>query len=177
MAVYENFRLKGTSFFFSLVLAVVVMGAACLGVFFFVVNRPEQMMVPNVTGKELTVALLEMQVKELYPRLQLRYTNSAGDKGLVLEQDPGPGSIVKAGRRVTLTVSRGVAMDTLEDFAGLTVSEAAAHVATAFSGLDRSLVTFAEASSTPGDAPEGTTWPRSRRGGRCCPRRWWCGWW
>ena len=92
-------------------------------VFLINVRGAEQTMVPDVQGKELTTALIELQVKELYPRLNLRYTQSSADKGLVLEQTPPPGTIVKAGRRIQLVVSQGVLVNTLESFLGRNVDE------------------------------------------------------
>jgi beta-lactam-binding protein with PASTA domain len=141
------------------------MGVACVAAFFLVVNRPEQMMVPDVVGKELTTALLDMQVKELYPRIALRYTDAAGDKGLVLEQDPMPGSIVKAGRRITLVVSQGAVMDTLENYVGKTLTAAEASLATAFAGGARALVKFGEITFTASNAPADTILAQSPEGG------------
>ena len=92
-------------------------------VFFINVRGAEQTMVPNVQGRELTAALLELQVKELYPKINLRFTQSSADKGLVLEQSPPPGTIVKAGRRIQLVVSQGVMINTVENFLGRNVDE------------------------------------------------------
>lgn len=50
-----------------------------------------------------------MQVKELYPKIQLRYSDVPGDKGMILEQNPVAGTIVKASRRIDLVVSRETA--------------------------------------------------------------------
>jgi len=80
-------------------------------------------MVPDVVGKELTAALMELQVKELYPRLQLRFTQSTRDKGLILEQEPKPGTIVKAGRRIRLVVSQGVILNRVENFISRNIDE------------------------------------------------------
>ena len=102
---------------------LVFVGIIAVSVFFIAVNGEEQIMVPNVIGKELTEALLELQVKELYPRLQLRYSQTSADKGLILEQDPKPGSIVKAGRRIRLVVSRGVILDRVETFIGRNIND------------------------------------------------------
>ena len=95
---------------------LIFVGIVAVSVFFIAVRGAEQTMVPDVTGKELTEALLELQVKELYPRLQLRYTQTSRDKGYVLEQEPPPGQIVKAGRRIRLVVSQGVIINRVEDF-------------------------------------------------------------
>jgi beta-lactam-binding protein with PASTA domain len=80
-------------------------------------------MVPDVRGKELTQALLELQVKELYPRLHLRYSQTSTDRGLILEQEPKPGTIVKAGRRIRLVVSQGVVINKVENFIGRYVDD------------------------------------------------------
>jgi beta-lactam-binding protein with PASTA domain len=80
-------------------------------------------MIPDVVGYELSAALLELQEKELYPRLQLRYSQTSEDRGLVLEQDPKPGTIVKAGRRIRLVVSQGVILNKVENFIGRSIND------------------------------------------------------
>jgi len=102
---------------------VVFVGIIAVSVFFIAVRGEEQTMVPDVTGKELTEALLELQVKELYPRLQLRYSQTSRDKGLILEQEPKPGTIVKAGRRIRLVVSQGVIVNRVENFVSRNIDE------------------------------------------------------
>ncbi|MCL2602796.1 MAG: PASTA domain-containing protein [Treponema sp.] len=95
---------------------IALVGLIAAAVFFINVRGAEQTMVPNVQGKELTAALLELQVKELYPRIQLRYTQTSADRGLILEQSPPPGALVRAGRRVQLVVSQGAQLGTIENF-------------------------------------------------------------
>jgi len=102
---------------------VVFVGLIAVSVFFIAVNGEEKTMVPDVTGKELTEALLELQVKELYPRIQLRYSQSSRDKGLILEQDHKPGQFVKAGRRIRLVVSQGVVVNRVENFVSRNIDE------------------------------------------------------
>ena len=102
---------------------VIFVGIIAVSVFFVAVRGAEQTMVPDVTGKELTEALMELQVKELYPRLQLRYSQTSRDKGLILEQEPLPGTIVKAGRRIRLVVSQGVIINRIENFVSRNVDE------------------------------------------------------
>ena len=102
---------------------LVFVGIIAVSVFFIAVNGAEQTMVPDVVGKELTEALLELQVKELYPRLQLRYSQTSSDKGLILEQNPKPGTIVKAGRRISLVVSQGVILNRVETFIGKNIND------------------------------------------------------
>jgi len=97
-----------------LLLAVIV----SVAVFFVVLRGEEQVMVPNVQGRELTQALLELQGRELNPRIQLRYSQSPHDRGLILEQEPSPGQIVRAGRRIRLVVSQGTVINRVENFVG-----------------------------------------------------------
>jgi len=102
---------------------VVFTGLIAITVFFIAVKGEEKTMVPDVIGKELTEALLELQVKELYPRLQLRYSQSSRDRGTILEQEPKPGQFVKAGRRIRLIVSQGVVVNRVENFVSRNIDE------------------------------------------------------
>jgi len=110
-------------FIFSVFGLMIFVGIIAVTVFFIAVRGEEKTMVPDVTGKELTEALLELQVKELYPRLQLRYSQTSRDRGLILEQEPKPGSITKAGRRIRLVVSQGVIVNRVENFASRNIDE------------------------------------------------------
>jgi len=110
-------------FIISVAALVILVGIVAVSVFFIAVRGEEQTMVPDVTGKELTAALLELQVKELYPRLQLRYSQTSRDKGFILEQEPRPGTIVKAGRRIRLVVSQGVIVNKVERFVTRNIDE------------------------------------------------------
>jgi len=112
--VSSNLRL----FIFMAMGLVVFVALIAAAVFFINVRGAEQTMVPNVQGKELTAALMELQVKEIYPRIQLRHTQTSADKGLILEQSPPPGTIVRAGRRIQLVVSQGAMLNTVENFIG-----------------------------------------------------------
>jgi len=115
-----------------------------LTVFFIALRGAEQTMVPDVKGKELTTALLELQAKELYPRIQLRYSQNASDKGTILDQDPSAGSIVKAGRRLKLVVSRGVVVDKVENYIGQNIDDVKMHLQTLFSTSARPLLSLRE---------------------------------
>jgi beta-lactam-binding protein with PASTA domain len=116
--------------FISLTLGLIVfVGMISLSVFFIAVRGKEQVMVPDVTGEELTQALLKLQVKELYPEIQLRFSNSSDEKGLILEQDPDAGTVVKAERRISLVVSSGVALDKVGNYLGRNINDARADIA------------------------------------------------
>ncbi|MDR2619054.1 MAG: PASTA domain-containing protein [Treponema sp.] len=125
---------------------LVFVGIIAVSVFFIALRGAEQTMVPDVTGQDLTSALQELQVKELYPRIQLRYSQTSSDKGLILEQDPNPGTIVKAGRRIRLVVSQGVMINTMENYLGRNIDEVRMDLQTLFAseGSVAPLITLKE---------------------------------
>ncbi len=114
----SGFAAGGIPLFFTMVLSFLVMGVVAVAIFFAAVQGEEKVMVPAVVGKSLTTALLEMQQKALYPELILRYSDVPGQQGIVLEQDPIAGSIVKAYRTIKITVSRGMQLDRMENYVG-----------------------------------------------------------
>jgi beta-lactam-binding protein with PASTA domain len=113
-------------------------------IFFIAVRGGEQTMVPDVQGKELTEALLELQLKELYPRIQLRYSQTAFDRGRILEQEPRPGSIVKAGRRIRLVVSQGVIISKVENYIGRDLNDVRMDIQTMAAGTAIPLLSLKE---------------------------------
>ncbi|MDR1575063.1 MAG: PASTA domain-containing protein, partial [Treponema sp.] len=120
----EGYVANHLRLFISMAIGLLIfVGIIALSVFFIAVRGAEQTMVPDVRGRDLTEALLELQVKELYPRLQLRYSYSARDKGLIMEQEPKAGTIVKAGRRIRLVVSQGVMISKVENYVGRNIDE------------------------------------------------------
>lgn len=118
--------------------------AACLVVFSISLKGSEQVMVPAVEGKELAVAMLEMQAKELYPKIQLRYSDKSDDRGIILDQSPSAGSIVKAGRRINLVVSRGVVVDRVENFVGQNIDDVKIHLQALFTSMTTPLLAVKE---------------------------------
>lgn len=116
----------------ALVGIIVLMTVAGLIAFFLALQGAEQTMVPEVTNLELTTALIKLQEKELYPRISLRFSSNPSDRGRILEQRPPAGTIVKAGRRIFLTVSRGPAVNQVENYVGQTLDEVKIHLQTLF---------------------------------------------
>jgi len=99
--------------------------------FWLSVRAAEEVLVPDVEEKDLISALIELQEKELYPRLQVRYSADY-EKGTVIEQKPASGSIVRVGRRIILTVSRGPVIDRVEDYVGQKLDDVRIHLQTLF---------------------------------------------
>ena len=119
---------------YGLAAVIVLMIVAGLSAFFLSLRGAEQTMVPDVRSMELAQALVKLQDKELYPRVTLRFTDNPLDRGKIVEQSPSPGAIVKAGRRISITVSRGSVADKVENFVGQDVNEAKIHLQTLFAG-------------------------------------------
>lgn len=139
-----------------LIAALLVMFLAGLAMFFATVKGPEKVLVPNVEGKTLENAMLEMQVRELYPKIQLRYTDNPADEGTILSQEPKAGAIVKAGKRINLTVSRGVILDHVENYVGKNFESEQIRLQALFAGSNKPLIVFAEPTYKADNAEAGT---------------------
>jgi len=127
---------------FALGLSVVFFATAVVA-FFVILNGPEKVLVPDLRGMELADALVRMQERELYPRLSLRFTNNPQDKNTILEQEPLPGIIVKAGRRIKLTVSKGAVLDEIENYIGKNIESVKLELLSLFAST-QALVTVRE---------------------------------
>ena len=136
--------------------AFVLMIAAGCAIFFTNIKGAEKVLVPNVVGKKWDEAFIEMQIKELYPKINLRYSNVPGDEGLVLEQNPQPGAIVKGYSRINLVISRGVVIDSVGDYVGKNLSEVQMSLQTLFAGQTKPLITLATPSYIPDASEAGT---------------------
>ncbi len=130
---------KKTFGLFAAVLCV-ALAIVLLIAFSIVLRGPEKVMVPDVRNMELADALVKLQERELYPRLTLRFTDNPQDKNTILEQSPEPGSIVKAGRRIKLTVSKGAVLDKIENYVGKDLEAVKLQLQTLFSA-SKALVT------------------------------------
>ncbi|MDR3171770.1 MAG: PASTA domain-containing protein [Treponema sp.] len=123
---------------------MVFVGIIAVAVFFIALQGEEQIMVPEVRGKDLIAALLELQEKELNSRIQLRPSQSIAEKGLILEQDPPPGTIVRAGRLIQLVVSQGMLINTVENYIGRTIDEVRLDLQTLFASAPQALLSLKE---------------------------------
>lgn len=140
----------------SLVMLIVFVAVSTL-VFFISLKSAEQVMVPNVVGKDLPEALLDLQARELYPRIQLRYSQKADEKGLILEQDPSPGSIVKGGKRIELVVSQGTVIDTVQNYIGENIEDVQNRIRELFTSGSRQYIQIKQPYLTQySDEPAGT---------------------
>jgi eukaryotic-like serine/threonine-protein kinase len=129
--------LKLTVFLFvGIVGLMVVIGLLTFGI---AVRGEEQTLVPNLRGKELVTALQDLQAKELYANVQVQFS-AAAEKNVVLDQNPGPGTLVRAGKRISLKVSKGPVVDKVENFVGQKLDEVKSYLQTLFSSNTPNLI-------------------------------------
>lgn len=129
--------LKLTVFLFVGIIGLMVFVG--LVTFSLAVRGQEQTLVPNVTGKDLVTALVEMQEKELYPRLQVQFSSET-EKNVVMSQSPAPGTLVKAGKRITLRVSKGPVLQEVENYVGRDIDEVRSYLQTLYASHSPNLV-------------------------------------
>ena len=108
---------------FMLVIGIVTFSIAVLG--------QEETLVPNIQGRDVLDALMDLQSKELYPDIQEQYSANF-DRNIVISQTPAPGTLVKAGKRVTLRVSKGPVIDKVENYVGMMLDDVKIHLQTLF---------------------------------------------
>lgn len=128
-----------------------------VSVFFLALRGEEETMVPQVVGKDLATALIELQEKELAPYVQVKFSEDPRDKGNIVGQDPQGGILAKAGRRVTLWVSRGAIIDNVENFVGQNINDVQLRLKTLFSSQSAPLLSLTpNPVYTFSSSPEGT---------------------
>ncbi len=137
------------------VVTVAVLFLTGFSAFFLALRGAEQTMVPDVRNEDLVDALIRLQEKELYPKLQVRYSSDPSLKGKVIDQRPSPGTLVKAGKRVNVVVSKGAIVDQVENFVGKGLDEVRVHLQTLFTTYKPLLkikepVTFVFDAASPG---------------------------
>ncbi|MGP1437464.1 MAG: PASTA domain-containing protein [Treponema sp.] len=140
----------------SLVMLIVVILVSVV-VFFAYLNTEDQVLVPSVEGSTLEDALVELQAKELYPRLQLRFSDDPLERGRVLSQSPTAGTVAKAGRRITLVVSRGTVIEKVDNYVGKNIKDVKSLFASIFTSNSKKLIIIKEPYMYKNDeSPEGT---------------------
>ena len=140
----------------SIIMLIVVVLVSVV-VFFAYLKTEDQVLVPSVEGSTLEDALVELQAKELYPRLQLRFSDDPSERGRVLSQSPTAGTVAKAGRRITLVVSRGTVIEQVDNYVGKNVKDVKNLFASIFTSNSKKLLIIKEPYMYRSDeAPEGT---------------------
>ncbi|MFP3960591.1 MAG: PASTA domain-containing protein, partial [Spirochaetaceae bacterium] len=138
--------------FLGIALLTIVAG---LGTFLLSLRGREQVLVPELTEKELPEALVELQERELHGQIELRYHSDPTLKGKVVAQEPASGALVRAGKEVELTVSRGAIVERVDDYVGRSLQEVRNELTTLFTTFD-ALLQIGDVSYVYSDEPAGT---------------------
>lgn len=128
---------------------------AGLATFLLSLRGAEETMVPDVERVELVDALVSLQERNLYPQIQLRYFSDPTLKGKVVQQEPAPGTSVRAGKRISLVVSQGAVVDTVGEYVGRNLDDVRSELRTLFSSFD-AVLTIDDVSYVFDDAEPGT---------------------
>ena len=122
--------------FIGIIGLMLVIGGITFGI---AVHGQPETLVPNVQGKDALDALIDLQTKELVPEIQVQYSADS-PKDTVLSQRPSPGTLVKAGKHVTLRISKGPVVDKVENYVGWTLAEVKSHLQTVFATHSASII-------------------------------------
>ena len=104
----------------ALIAAVLVVTAAVA--FFISVRGEEQTQVPAIEGQNLLTAMERLQERGLIARVEGRFSSDA-PAWRVIAQTPVAGSLVKAGRPVSVVVSRGRVIAEVGNYVGRDVDQ------------------------------------------------------
>jgi beta-lactam-binding protein with PASTA domain len=124
---------------YALVGAVFLMIIAGLSTFLFSVRGAEETMVPDVESEELLDAMLALQERGLEAELEERFSADPGLAGRVIQQEPPAGTLVRAGRRMLLIVSRGARVDRVGAYIGRPLSEIRAELRAQSAGGEQTI--------------------------------------
>jgi len=108
--------------------SVALMFVIAMVIFFITIESKELTMVPDMKGLDLANAIIDLQDRALFAEVQQRYSSDMADKGTILGQVPKQGTLVKAGTRVLLKVSKGASVENLEDYTGWGLIELENHL-------------------------------------------------
>lgn len=152
----KSLESNGKLFALTILLAFFLMAVSAFAIFLINIKGPEKVLVPDVVGKNLEDALLVLQAKELYPKIQIRYSDDPNNKGTILEQSPEAGAIRKGYSRISLVVSRGTVIDKVGNYIGKNVEDVRMELQTLFAGAARQMITIGNISYKADDAPAGS---------------------
>lgn len=107
--------------FFGSILMIVFVSWLCFILFTFSQNRVK---IPHIEGEQIYNALKKLSDKGLVVSVNPKYSEEYAE-GIVFEQSLLQGSLVKKGRRISVSVSLGTASTALPDFNGFTLFELA----------------------------------------------------
>lgn len=126
---------------YAIIGVVLIMIVAGLTTFFFSLRGSEETMVPDIVTEELAEALIALQERGLNSEIELRITSDPTLAGTVIDQTPPPGTLVRAGKTISIVVSRGGVVNRVGNYVGQTITEVRDMLRAVFASVsERSLV-------------------------------------
>jgi beta-lactam-binding protein with PASTA domain len=119
--------------------AIFLTGIAGLTTFFLSVRGAEETMVPSIENEDLLEAMLALQERGLYAEVEQRYAADPSLAGKVIQQDPPAGTLVRAGKRIEVIVSRGSRIDRVGDYIGRPLPEVRAELRALAAGDEQTI--------------------------------------
>lgn len=108
------------SFFLGLLILIICSYLIFVGITF----SGESVKVANVEGDNIYTAMRKLSEKDLSVRVYPKYSDEYAE-GVVFNQNPEAGTLIKKNRNVSFNVSMGKKADSLPDFTGLSLYEIA----------------------------------------------------
>jgi serine/threonine-protein kinase len=128
--VYHEAPMQGGKNWAAILLVVLLLaGMAGAGGWFLYnlgIIGPKIVRVPKVIGETLDTAKLDLEGRNLKIKRASEEYNKEIKKGIVISQDPQPGSELEEGKEVSVIISKGPKMVAVPDVSGLRSAEAAA---------------------------------------------------
>ena len=89
-----------------------------------IVHKGDDCLVPDITNMSTQAAEIKLGESDLQMTVALEEFSAQVPKGVIITQLPDPGSSVKRGMKVRVTVSKGAASATVPNLRGVTLREA-----------------------------------------------------
>lgn len=131
---------------YAIIGVVLIMVVAGLTTFFFSLRGSEETMVPSLVNEELPDALIMLQERGLDVEVEFRVTADPALVGRVIDQTPPPGTLVRAGKTLSLIVSKGAVLDRVGNYLGQTITQVRDSLRIAFSGVSERTLTVGDVS-------------------------------
>lgn len=142
-------------------LVIFILGLMVVTTFIFLASYrlalvgQEEVAVPNLINKELPEALQDLQAKGLTSQVLLRFSDNTYEAGRIIDQEPKAGFVLRSGRKVNLTVSRGVMQGVVPNFIGQNIEEARNYISFLYANT-RPLMIISNPMRVYDDSPVGT---------------------
>jgi beta-lactam-binding protein with PASTA domain len=135
---------------------IVVIAVIGFVTFLIVIRGRERTLVPDVEGLDLLEALPELQDRGLQYRIAPVF-DVGNPRNAIISQRPAPGAVVKQGKVVELSVSKGAVLDRVPNYIGWTLQNVRENLDAVFSSSFAPLLRVAEPPSyIHAVKPEGT---------------------